>query len=198
MKKLYIKSALSEGWSQFMKRPWYLLGLTLAFAGLFVTVSSESSLATALAYILSAGYTALLLRHYAGDIIKFDDLFDVDGTKWVSFAFLAVIKGVLILLGFLCFIVPGVYLLVRWVFAEFYVIDKGMRPLEALKASSKLTEGHRWPLFWFICVALLLVMVGLIGLIIGGIIAGIVTTFALIKIYKDLQVVEVTTEHVQG
>ena len=189
MKKVYIKSALSEGWAQFMKRPWYLLGLTLAFAGLFLAVSSDSSLATALAYVLSAGYTALLLKHYAGETIKFDDLFEVEGTRWVSFAFLAVIKGVFIFLGVLCFIVPGIYLAVRWMFAELYVIEKGMKPMEALKASSALTEGVRGKLFLFSLVSGLLILLGLVFFIIGAVVAAIVISFAGVKVYRDLQTI---------
>ncbi len=85
------------------------------------------------------------------------------------------------------FIIPGIYLAVRWMFAEFYVIEQGMRPLEALKASSALTEGSRWELFFFSCLALLLILGGFVLLIVGGIVASIVVTFAYIRIYKDLQ-----------
>jgi len=128
----------------------------------------------------------MLLKHYAGRTVKFDDLFDID-KRWVYFAFLGVIKTVLIFLGFLFFIVPGIYLGVRWMFAELLVIDQGMRPLEALKASSEMTEGHRWGLFLFALVAVLLVFVSLLALVVGALIASIVVQFALIKLYRDLR-----------
>lgn len=186
MNKVHIKASLKTGWSLFMKRPWYLLGLSLATFGLFVATGSSNAIVTALAYIAYGGYLAMLINHFNGNSIEFDDMFSID-SRWISFAFLALIKGIFILLGLICFIVPGVYLAVRWMFAELYVIDKGMRPMEALKASSALTLGHRWKLFLFACIAILLILVGLLFLIIGGAVACIVTTFAMIKIYKDLQ-----------
>jgi len=187
MKQIHIRESLKAGWGLFMKRPWYLLGLLIAFALLFTATSSQGAVVTALAYVVNAGYLALLLRHYAGETVVFDDIFSVDQQKWISFAFLALIKGVAILLGLVCFIVPGVYLAVRWIFAELYVIDKGMRPLEALKASSELTEGVRWKLFLFSLVSVFLILIGLLFLIVGAFVVSIVCSFAIIKMYKDLQ-----------
>lgn len=190
MKKVKIRESLKAGWELFMLRPWYLLGLTVAMGILFAVCSSDSALATALAYIVYGGYLLVLINHFNGNRVVFDDLFSID-SRWISFAFLAVIKGGLILLGFVCFIIPGIYLAVRWMFAEYYVLDKGMRPLEALKASSELTKGYRWKLFLFGLVSLLLILLGVFFLIVGAIVAALVVTFASIKIYKDLQQTEV-------
>jgi uncharacterized membrane protein len=117
--------------------------------------------------------------------VVFDDLFSID-SRWISFAFLGLIKTVLILIGFLLLIVPGIYLSVRWMFAELLVIDKGLRPLEALKASSELTKGYRWKLFLFSLVMMILILVGFLALGIGAVVASIVSMFAIIKIYFTL------------
>lgn len=194
MKTVNIRSSLGIGWQQFKRRPWYLLGLTLATFGLFVMTASQNAAVTALSYILYGGYVALLLKHFAGEHVRFDDLFDLVDKRWIYFAFLAAVKGVLILLGFLCFIIPGIYLAVRWMFAEVLVIDKGLRPLEALKASSELTAGVRWKLFWYSVVVGLLIFVSLFALIIGAVVAGIVVQFATIAIYKHLSDMSLKTE----
>ena len=194
MKTVNIWSSIGEGWQQFKRRPWYLLGLTLATFVLFAFTASDSVMATALSYILYGGYVALLLRHFAGEHVRFDDLFDVVDKRWIYFAFLGVIKGLLILLGFICFIIPGIYLAVRWMFAEILVIEKGLRPLEALKASSELTAGVRWKLFFYTVIAIILVGVSLLALIIGAVVAGIVIQLATIAIYKHLSSVSQPTE----
>ncbi len=193
MKKVNIRESLGVGWSQFKKRPWYLLGLTLAVAGLFVVAGVNEVGVTALAYIVYGGFIAILLKHYAGQVVEFDDLFDID-KRWVYFAFLGIIKTLLIMLGFLCFVIPGIYLSVRWMFAELFVIDQGMRPVEALRASSKIVEGHWWKLFLFSIAGVLLVVVSLFAFIVGAVIAWIVMHFAVIKIYKNLQLTEVLVE----
>ncbi len=184
MESIHIRPALRAGWTAFTRRPWYLLGLTLATLLLFVA-SMGNALVVALAYILYGGYLTLLMRHYRGAHIEFDDLFTVTDFRWVSFAFLGLIKGFFILLGFICFIVPGVYLAVRWMYAELLVIDQGMRPLEALRASSKMTERDRFKLFLFLAVVLTSVLLGALLLIVGAFVAATVGMFALIKLYED-------------
>lgn len=192
MKNVKIFESIGAGWTLFMKRPWYLLGLTLATLGLFVAASSSGAMITALSYIVFGGYFVLLFKHYNGVVLIFDDIFTID-QRWVYFAFLSVIKALFIILGFLFFIIPGIYLSIRWMFAEFYVIDKGMRPLEALKASSALTYGHKWKLFLFALVSGLLVILGLLFFVVGAVVMLIVTWFASIKIYKELQAQESST-----
>lgn len=186
MIKISIRRALNTGWNLFTSRPWFLLGLTLSICVIFVLMSSESVMMTALAYIIYGGYLAVLLKHTYGDRVVFDDLFSLDN-RWISFAFLGIIKSVLIFLGLLFFIAPGVYLAVRFMFAELYVMDKGMRPIEALKASSVLTKGHMWKLFFFSLIASLLLFLGFFALIIGALVALVVVTFATISLYRELQ-----------
>jgi len=188
MKHILIGQALSEGWKQFTRRPWYLLGIALAIFGLFTITAGNNSAVTALSYILYGGFVAVLLKHSNGESIVFDDLFDLVDKRWIYFAFLGIIKSVLIFLGLLCFIVPGVYLAIRWMFAELLVIDKGLRPMEALKASSEMTEGVRGQLFLYALVSISLMFIGVLALIIGAVVAGIVLQLASIRLYKDLSV----------
>lgn len=127
-----------------------------------------------------------MIQHYNGKTIAFDDLFSLD-SRWISFAFLGLIKGLLIFVGLVFFIIPGIYLSIRWMFAELYVIDQGMRPIEALRASSALTKGHMWKLLLFTIVVWVLMLLGLILLLVGAVVASIVVLFAVIKIYNDLK-----------
>ena len=186
MKKVHIKSSLGVGWAKFMERPWYLFGLSVAVAGLFIMAGANGPVVAALAYILYCGYLSVMFKHYHGGHVVFDDLFSMD-QRWIYFAFLALIKAVLIFLGLLCFIIPGVYLAIRWMFAEFYVIDKGLRPVEALQASSNLTRGNMWWLFLFMLLAILLVTLGGVVFLVGAIAASTILLFALINIYYSLQ-----------
>jgi uncharacterized membrane protein len=125
-----------------------------------------------------------MLQHYRGAHIRFDDLFTVTDFRFVSFAFLAVIKGFFILLGFICFIVPGIYLSVRWMYAELLVIDQGMKPLEALKASSKMTEGTRGKLFFFTLTLIFATLLGLLCFVIGAVAMMAIGLLAVISLYE--------------
>lgn len=185
MKKFSIRVALKTGWDNFARRPWYLLGLTLVIIVLTLLTTSESVVFTALSFIVYGGYLSLLLKHYNWETVKFDDMIPTDN-RWISFAVLGILKTIAIIVGCLLFVVPGVYLALRWMFAELLVIDQGMRPLEALRASSAMTKGIMWKLLAFSLVAIVLVVVGFLAFGIGSVIASVVVTFAMIKIYKDI------------
>ena len=185
IKKVHIISSLNHGFALWQQRPWYFSGLAAAVTGMFVLASSEA-LVTALAAILYVGYLSVFFKHYHGGHVVFDDLFSID-RRWINFAFLTVIKTALILLGLLCLIVPGIYLAIRWMFAEYLIIDKDLRPLEALKASSELTQGCRGKLFWYSVLVVILLVLGLSALIVGVFFLIPLIVFAKIKIYYDLQ-----------
>ncbi len=185
MKNIKIRKSLAAGWSAFMRRPWYLMGLAIAFSFIFI-FSLGNAMVTALAYIAYGGCLAMLINHFRGGQIVFDDMFSLDN-RWISFAFLGIIKTSLIFLGLIFFVIPGLYLATRWMFAELLVIDQGLKPLEALRASSKMTEGVRWKLFFFIVVVGILCLLGLVALIVGALVMSIVATFALIQIYEELK-----------
>lgn len=185
MKTLQVTQAIRRGWSLFTRRGWYLFGLTAAVMGLAMLVIGNA-VATALYSIIIGGYIAILLKHAREEKYVFDDLFLVD-RRWVYFAFGMLIKAVLILLGLVCFIVPGVYLAVRWMFSELYIIDDGMRPLEALKASSALTEGYRWKLFGYLLLMMLIGLLGTLALGVGLFVAVPVINFATITLFWNLK-----------
>lgn len=186
MESLSIRAALSAAWEHFERRGWYLFGLTAAVVGIALLASGDAA-AGALAFILFGGYIALLLKHARQEHVVFDDLFEVFDKRWIYFAFGSLIKGGLIFLGLLLFIVPGVYLAVRWMFSELYIIDHGMRPLEALKASSALTAGYRWKLLLYMFTAVVLSLVSILFLVVGLFVAMAVLNLATIMLFWKLQ-----------
>lgn len=186
MTNVKIREAFKTGWDNFMRRPWYLLGITIAMYAMFFFCTSQYILVTALAYILYGGYIAMFIKHYDHQQIVFDDLFSLDN-RWISFAFMGLIKMLLIIAGLLLFVLPGVYLAVRFMFAELLVIDQNMRPLQALRQSAAMTKGHFWKLFLFGVMCVVLTLIGLLALGIGAAVAMTVVTFAAIRIYRDLQ-----------
>ncbi len=185
MHTIAIGEAIRVGWHKFWERPWYLLGLSLVFGLLFV-VASNNAMMSALGAIVYSGYLALLLKHYRTGGVVFDDLFSTIDARWIYLAFAIVIKSFLILLGFLLFIVPGIYLALRFSFVELLIIDKGLKPIEALRASTALTQGHKWRLFGFTLLALVLILLGLVVFVVGAVAMSAVVTFAYIHIYEKL------------
>lgn len=103
-------------------------------------------------------------------------------------AFLAyLISGILIALGIVCLIVPGIILAIMWMFT-FPVI--GETPLgfwEAMRESSRLTEGYRWRLFLLALACILVALLGLLVFCVGLFVALAVDFAALGLAYRFLQ-----------
>ncbi len=81
-----------------------------------------------------------------------------------------------IIFGFICLILPGIYIACRTVLAPLLVMDKGLGPQEAFKASWALTRIH-WPVALQLgIVAFLMIIGGLLLLVVG-----MIPAFAWVK-----------------
>lgn len=63
---------------------------------------------------------------------------------WGRLMATSIMAGVLIVVGLLAFVVPGVYLFSRLAFVEFAVVLEGRDPVAAIKRSFKLTRGREF------------------------------------------------------
>ena len=50
--------------------------------------------------------------------------------------------------GMAFMIIPGIVISIAWGQAIYLFIDKGMGPLEAIRASNQITYGKKWTIFW--------------------------------------------------
>jgi uncharacterized membrane protein len=60
-----------------------------------------------------------------------------------------IIKSVVVLIGFIFLIVPGIILSIKLQYATYFVIDKNLGIGDSLKKSWALTKGIKWNLFLF-------------------------------------------------
>jgi uncharacterized membrane protein len=90
------------------------------------------------------------------------------GGHFLSLLVVVVITLLAAALGGLLLIVPGVILYLGLVFAQFYVVDQNMGPIDALKASWEVTKGQRGQLFVFSLAAGLLAIAGYVAWCIGA------------------------------
>ncbi len=69
---------------------------------------------------------------------------------WWPFFILTVFSIFLSVVGFVLFIIPGIWVAVRLTFAEFFLILYGKDPWEAIRQSFKITKQYFWLLFSFL------------------------------------------------
>lgn len=81
-----------------------------------------------------------------------------------------------IILGMICLVLPGIFVACRTVLAPYLVMDKGLPPREAFKASWALTRDY-WPIALGLgIISFLMIMGGLLLLVVG-----MIPAFAWVK-----------------
>ena len=103
-------------------------------------------------------------------------------------AFLAsLVVSILVSLGFVLCIVPGIILAIMWMFVSLILAETQLDFWPAMQASAKLTEGYRWELFCFFLACFVVAILGLLACCVGIFIAEPVIFTAMALVYRFLQ-----------
>mgnify|MGYP001071759101 CR=1 FL=1 len=161
--------ALRDAWFFFRQNLLQILLLCLPFLLLeaFLSLQLENLVAAAKVPLYEVLLGLFFYPLYSAALILFIDarsrgeqpgkgaLVTMSLGLWPRFVLLAGIGTLAIMLGISLFILPGLWLMVRLVFADYLLVLRGLTPLQALHESLQLTHGHFWP----ICTCVMLVMV---------------------------------------
>lgn len=104
--------------------PYLNVGTTIGLIGIVVALSKGTSVSAT--EIFDPKYRKLM------------------GEFFLLFAFVSF--GVYAGIAF--FIIPGIVLGIAWGQAMYIFLDKEMAPLDAIRASNKITYGKKWTIFW--------------------------------------------------
>jgi len=90
------------------------------------------------------------------------------------------------LISFIICCVLGVYFEIQFCFSRFFVLDKGMGPIKALRASSRLTKGIKFKLLEFEIIKVLVIIMSLLAFFVGILIAVPLNIIASAFVYRRL------------
>jgi uncharacterized membrane protein len=166
------KEALTEGWNIFKQRATFLISLYILsyLAGSFfmllvffleegnVTAGLEVSLLLAgvlagmlLSMFIAMGIVYIAIRLVDGHAVTYNDLL-VKKHLFLRFLGVNILYGVVVTLGLIAFIIPGIYLAVRYYFVTYLVVDKEVGIKEAFQESTRITQGIKKNLFLLILI----------------------------------------------
>jgi uncharacterized membrane protein len=123
--------------------------------------------------VLSAGYYIVAFQLARGRTAEFNDFFQ-GFNKFLPIFLTALVSGVLTFIGLLFLVLPGIYLIVAYLFAQPFVIDKNADFWQAMETSRKLIT-KKWFSFFVLLLALFFLNLG--GAILLGI--GLLVTIPL-------------------
>jgi len=178
-----VRSSYKNGWRKIKK---YFLELLLIniigiviglLSGLFsVPVEGAGAGATVLG-IFGLAYSILLvgpidygvsfanLKAARGDRLEIKDMFEVF-KNYVNAVLAGLLVGVIVIIGLVLLIVPGIIFACKLAFTPYLVVDRKMEVIEAVKESWRMTGGYSWKVF---LIGLLAIPISIAGLICFGV-----------------------------
>ena len=170
--KLDIGAALSFGWQRFTQNVASLLLLLLAIVGVtvvfyimaffigsavdsffvgFILQITISFIGLALAFIIGRGLIRIVLDLCDGKPVEAGKLFDFSNIG--PYAIAAILYSVIVGVGYMLCVIPGIIAAVLLWFWAFAQVDGDRAPVDALKASYELVMARPGEVILFIIVA---------------------------------------------
>ncbi|MGE5540822.1 MAG: DUF975 family protein [Bacillota bacterium] len=196
------KEILSFAWRTFKARPWFFVEVSLLVVAISLLSSFAQGLLTktfgdvagsALSTLLSVtmdifvgmGVVSVYLK--AHDAVMSPTLRDLWNPRpfWKYLATDA-LRTILVFVGYVLLIVPGVIVSLMLTFTSQLVIDRGLGPIEALKESAAMTRGNRWRLFLLVLALLGLNLLGALALLLGLFVTVPMSLLAFTHAYRTL------------
>ncbi len=205
-KRFIIGDVLGFGWQVMKVNLWFFVGLAFV-AGLvsaipdiieqiILSVKPPELLAGLLIFVLNIigmvisiiigiGFIKIALSFCDGRKPRFSTLFDYEGCFW-RYVGAQILLMLIVWGGLLLFIVPGIIWSIKYGLCQYFVIDKGLGPVQAIKASGRTTMGVKWKLFVFSLLCALIILLGLLCLGVGVFAAYPTVMVANALVYRHL------------
>jgi uncharacterized membrane protein len=119
-----------------------------------------------LGFIVQMGLIKISLKFCDGIRGKLDDLLSSFDLLW-KFIASSIIYGLIVLGGTLLLVVPGIIWAVKFSLFPYFLVDRGMGPIEAIKASGEATQDTKMHLFLFGLILGVLNIAGALVLLVG-------------------------------
>ena len=191
-----VGSAIRFGWETFKKRPWFFIGAILC---VFVASWIGSAAASAFGNEGAGAFAGALINATVGFLVGMGEVaFFLKAARdpasvsipdlWHPRPFwkyvgTAILTALVVVIGLILLIVPGIIFALMFMFGYYFVIDKNLGPIEALKSSKRITKGHLGKLALFALAIAGLNLLGVVCLIVGLLVSMPVSMLAMARAY---------------
>lgn len=197
--QLQIRHSVKRGWALVKAEFWPLIGITaliivlITLAGnvIISRVSDETTGGTSLLGLvlngpLIGGLLLYFLKKIRREATTVETAFAGFSKRFLHLFLANLVMTLLTVLGFVCFILPGIYLLVAWWFTLALVMDKGLEFWPAMELSRKMITKHWWKTGLLMVTLALICFAGLCLCGFGIFLAAPVAIAAYLFAYEDI------------
>jgi uncharacterized membrane protein len=134
----------------------------------FVVLNALVAAYSLLVYpVVNYGSEWLYLRFMRDERPDVADLFAGFKRNYLNIVLANLLVWVIIGIGFVLFVVPGIVFACRLAFVPYLVMDKGLDPVAAIEKSWAMTRGHGWRIFGMFVLSFVLAVCGLALFLVG-------------------------------
>lgn len=194
-----IGDAIRFGWQTLKQNFWFFV-LVLIIAGLVsrgpaILVNEDTAavpagliglVAIILELLVNLGLNKIALMFHDGTKPTWKELF-LQYPLLLKYLGASVLYGLMVMVGLVLLVVPGVYIAIKYAFFGFVMVDKKTGVMDSLKVSAKLTNGVKWELFGFGIVMCIFNILGALTLMIGLFITIPISLMASVYVYRKLE-----------
>lgn len=199
-KKFTIGGAIGFGWGAAKQNLGYFIIVAIILVVIFGGLDRLAAFLTERNVVLSLfvglisgvlnvltqlGFVKIALKCCDAVRPKVGDLFNCVPLL-INYFIGSVLYGLIICCGIVLLIVPGIVWAVKFQFYPYFIMEKGLGPVEALKMSSRIAKGSKWHLFLFDLVSMGVILLGVLALLVGLIVAIPVVMVGTATIYRKL------------
>ena len=181
-----IEKIIKSAWHRFNDNRIFWIGVALLSLSMSVPGNIFPTLGilfTLVSCYISASVIRISIKFMQGHLVNYNDFFQIDIMQFFNYLAALILCSVSILLGFLFFVIPGIYLMTRFIFVQHFVIDKKISFDAAIKRSWKITKGNEINLLAFLFAMLIIFILGFLAFVIGVVVAIPITQLSTAKLY---------------
>ncbi len=180
-KTFNIKDSVKFAWDKFWSRWKFYIGVIFASIAASVIMSVLASAledvailnalisiaSIILQILISIGLITVLLKSARDQEVDWSDMWLNKG-HFLKFFGVQILYQIIVFIGFIFLIIPGIYLALRYQYAQYIIIDEKDSSIgHAFKRSAEITKGIKWRLIWLGIVTVGIVLLGLLALGVG-------------------------------
>lgn len=182
--KFNLTEVLKTSWKRTKEQIWVLMGLFIGYMILQLILSflfapgqgSTTALiisnlvSSLLSVLFGLGYYKNMFQALDGEEPQFS-AYGQQAKKLFTFLIASILYSLIILIGFLCLIVPGLYLIIRLQFFTAFIVEENAGIIDSLKRSWEITRGEEKQLALLLLLTICLIILGIILFFVGVFVA---------------------------
>lgn len=113
------------------------------------------------------GKNWVFLKAVRNEEVEVKDIFSVFGPHYWEIVLASLLVTVIVGIGFVLLVVPGIIFACRLAFVPYLVIDKNYKAVDAISKSWEMTKGFAWTIFLMGLLSFFIAIAGFIMLFVG-------------------------------